>query len=136
VKVMKKCQIAMMLIAICLFNFASIPAQKTDWGAWNNTQYNGIDFRVKCLSYNDYAKKYTWDIQFRNRYQKTVYFNYAYAEPETTVTRTTNRGSLSSGNTGSGHQELLNTSCNSSYVKVYIDKVRVGEDSGPYINPN
>jgi hypothetical protein len=44
-----------------------------DWGRWKTVnKYDGLDFRVRCGDYNDYAQKYHWSYEFRNRYRKEV----------------------------------------------------------------
>lgn len=49
-----------------------------EWGEWQTTScFRGIDFSVKKGPYNQYAEKYYWYIQFRNRYNQPVSFNYS-----------------------------------------------------------
>lgn len=119
-----------------LNNIANLPVQARNWGAWRESQFSGLDFRVKCGEYNDSAKKQTWYLQFRNRYQKKIYFSFKMADPSEKVTRTSGRTSLRSGAESHSDFALLNTGC-SGMVAVYVNEVRFGEnDSGPYATPN
>lgn len=120
-----------------LNNIANLSVQTGNWGAWSeSSQFSGLDSRVKCGVYNDKAKKQTWYVQFRNRYQKKIHFSYKMADPSEKVTRTTLRTSLRSGAQSPSDFALLNTSCGDT-VAVYVNQVRFGEvDSGPYVTPN
>lgn len=82
---MKK--ISMMIVTAGIFllaiSFKQPITTKTtlnDWGEWTviSSAYPGIEGRVKKGDYNEYAKKYYWYFQFRNRYNKQVEFNYGY----------------------------------------------------------
>ncbi|PYF74378.1 hypothetical protein [Pedobacter nutrimenti] len=64
------------LLFLCSF---SSKTKQSEWGAWNSfTGYPNIEFRVKNIGYNSYAKKWQWNFQFRNSYSRTVTFNYGY----------------------------------------------------------
>jgi len=56
----------------------------SEWGEWMNDDcFKGIDYRVQKGEYNSYAGKWNWYVQFRNRYQATVHYNYIVSEPGT-----------------------------------------------------
>lgn len=135
---MKNKQISAAIIAFAvytfIFNLAVLPVQAADWGNWNASQYNGIDFRVKCKDSG--AGKYWWDIQFRNRYQKTAHFSYALRDTGQTPSHFSYRESVPSGSTQDGMGNQLSTSCNGTPIRVFIGEVRIGEDTGPYVTPN
>jgi hypothetical protein len=45
----------------------------TDWGPWEQHRgAPGISFRVRCDGYNDLAKQYAWQYEFRNNYDRAV----------------------------------------------------------------
>ena len=53
-----------------------------DWNAWRtDATYHGIEVRTRCAGYNEFAGRYLWDVQLRNRYQKSVDVTWA-AEPQ------------------------------------------------------
>lgn len=152
--------LTMMFLTACLMNlqFGVLPIQAStkfsviqpmeknltllpvsDWGEWSaNNKYDGLDMRVRCEGYNEFAKKYGWNVQFKSRYQDKINFSFALSDATVRLTRTTDRTHLRSGEQSSlGFATLLNTSCGSgNYIDVYVDEVRFGEnDSGPYYKP-
>ena len=139
-RVNNKLRLAVMFLAVCFFNInlLAFPAKTADWGRWNTTQYDGIDYRFKCSGYNESAKKYDWQVQFRNRYREKVHFSFKLADTNERVTRTSARLSLRSGSESSGSEyALLNAPCVNGTIGVYVNEVRIKEqDSGPYVNPN
>jgi len=51
------------------------------WSAWRpDPVYHGIQVREHCGGFNEFANRYTWDVQLRNGYQKDVDLSWA-AEP-------------------------------------------------------
>jgi|GEM_PF-203166 len=63
------------LLLIFLSTTTLLSAQ-SPWSPWQETTcYKGIDFRTKRNGYNEYAKKFNWTVQFRNRYQKNLHLN-------------------------------------------------------------
>lgn len=57
-------------------------ANAQDWGSWKaDDTYRGIEVRTRCTGYNEFAGRYLWDVQLRNRYQKKVDVTWA-AEPQ------------------------------------------------------
>ena len=103
---------------------------QTEWGSWNTTDcFRGLDFRVKRGNYNQYAKKYKWYVQFKNRYDEKIYFNFAMVEYR-------NRNHIkNSGNTKHRGNATANGGIKESYflvddassVYVYVNKVRLGD---------
>lgn len=68
----------MAIISIAVVSFKN--AQQENWSRWNSSaNYPGIEYRTRKNSYNDYAKKWQWDIQFRNSYSRTATFSYGYS---------------------------------------------------------
>ena len=52
-----------------------------NWSAWKpDPVYHGIQVREHCGGFNEFANRYTWDVQLRNEYQKDVDLSWA-AEP-------------------------------------------------------
>ncbi len=107
-----------------------------DWGDWQQTDcLNGLEFRVKRLEYNQYAKKYKWAIQFRNLYNENIHFNCVAVEPEreseiNASGKATDRVHVSANNEN-GHAWFLVDSPNSVYV--YLNRIRIGSnDYGDY----
>ena len=57
-------------------------ANAEDWSSWKaDDTYRGIEVRTRCTGYNEFAGRYLWDVQLRNRYQKRVDVTWA-AEPQ------------------------------------------------------
>lgn len=55
---------------------------QTNWGTWQQTDcLKGLDFRVRRAEYNEYAKKYKWYVEFRNRYYDNIHFNCIAVKP-------------------------------------------------------
>jgi len=53
-----------------------------NWSSWRpDATYHGIEVRSRCTGYNEFAGRYLWDVQLRNRYQKNVDVAWA-AEPQ------------------------------------------------------
>lgn len=102
----------------------------TEWGEWMNDDcFKGIDYRVRKGEYNSYAGKWNWYVQFRNRYQAPVHFNYIVSEPGTRP--------------DPDHRTHMDGNCisdtklfllyNSSLVHVRVGYIRFGNsDSGNY----
>lgn len=69
-----------LLVSLTCMNFFLINVDKeiSDWGDWKivNPKFNGIEARAKRGDFNQYALKYHWEFQFRNRYLKDVKFRY------------------------------------------------------------
>lgn len=51
---------------------AALPAQAGDWGPWRTPypEHSGLEIRVRKNYFNDAAKKWHWDYQVRNRYNR------------------------------------------------------------------
>lgn len=57
-------------------------ANAQDWSSWKaDDTYRGIEVRTRCTGYSEFAGRYLWDVQLRNRYQKRVDVTWA-AEPQ------------------------------------------------------
>lgn len=109
-------------------------ADSQGWGSWNTTGcLVGLDFRVRNNGYNEYAKKYRWSIQFRNRYKKKIHFSYKAVAPNDRYDlirsgKTTDRIHVKR-NYGTRISNYLVKSSNSIYV--YVNKIRIGaKDKG------
>ena len=106
------------------------------WGSWNTTScLKGLEFRVRNGGYNNYAKKYKWYIQFRNRYKEKIYFSYKAVAPSqrheiARSGKTTDRLHIK-GNLGIRKSYYLVKSSNSIFV--YVNRIRIGaNDYGDY----
>ncbi len=52
---------------------AQVPPTTTEWGPWEpHRGAPGISFRVRCDGYNEGAKLFAWQYEFRNDYDRTV----------------------------------------------------------------
>lgn len=108
----------------------ALSVNQSGWGSWKTTDcFRGLDFRVKRGNYNQYAKKYKWFVQFKNRYDEKIYFNFAMVEYR-------NRSIIkNSGDTKYRGNATANGGIKESYflvdddssVYVYVNKVRLGE---------
>jgi hypothetical protein len=101
-----------------------------DWGEWvNDDCFEGIDYRAKRGDFNSYANKWNWYVQFRNRYNQRLNFNYAIGEPGTRPDPD-HRTYISSNGTSDSKIALL---ISSSSCRVRVGYVRFGyDDSGSY----
>lgn len=52
----------------------------TAWGSWTTIGSTGIDWRVKCGDYNEYARKRHWSYELRSRYHQTVDVYYTISD--------------------------------------------------------
>src|SRR5882724_6523252 len=69
----------LLLVLTALGSVSLLSAQ--NWSAWKpDPIYSGIQVREHCGGFNEFANRYTWDIQLRNGYQKDVDLSWA-AEP-------------------------------------------------------
>jgi hypothetical protein len=101
--------------------------ESNNWGPWKQTDcYRGLDFRVKKRGPNYDNTKYIWAVQFRNRYDDKIHFNYEVYDSRPSSPRTTNRTDLSPNETSSGYRDFYMHNGNSIYV--YVDRVRLGKD--------
>ena len=108
------------------------------WGTWKTTDcFRGLDFRVKRKK-SSYSTKTEWLVQFRNRYNNKIYFNfeivpYSQRSAIRRSQRTTNRTDLNANTTErNSHYRYLEES---NLVYVHVNRVRFNKDgSQPYSN--
>ncbi|MCI2228121.1 hypothetical protein MC378_03000 [Polaribacter sp. MSW13] len=111
-----------------------IPIENIDeqgWGSWNTTDcLKGLDFRVKNDGYNKYAKKYKWNIEFRNRYREKIHLNYVMVSPSRKQEiKRSDKAKYRvhiDGNSGTYKVTYSNLVNSNSSVYVYINKIRIG----------
>lgn len=130
---MKTLKMSMVLIfSLCALLVLSSFHRKisNDWGEWSNDDcFKGIDYRAKRGDYNNYAKKWHWYVQFRNRYQQKLNYNYAIDEPGTRPTPD-HRDHIDGGDLSESKIALL---FSSDACHIRVGNVRFGEDdSGSY----
>lgn len=66
-----------MLIMIGSMAFTNIDESQSVWSEWQNTKcLKGISYKVKMGKYDMSRRARKWEIQFKNRYNATVYFNF------------------------------------------------------------
>jgi hypothetical protein len=101
------------------------------WGSWKTTDcFRGLDFRVKRKK-SSYSSKTEWLVQFRNRYNNKIYFNFEivpYSQRSAIIRsqRTTNRTDLNANTTERRtHYRYLEES---NTVYVHVNKVRFNKD--------
>jgi hypothetical protein len=125
----------LLLLGLLLaFNFNLLAGDYGDWKPFGSLPQ--LDYRVRRVEYNTDAKKYEWHVLFRNRYGKTIHFDFCLNETGVTTGGSLERTSLRSGSEGKsavspgGGWFLLKTD---SRPEVCIRNVRFGDDdSGPY----
>lgn len=108
-------------------------AGSTTWGPWNNFKnLSGLQYSVKCNGYNSYAKKYDWSVRFKNNYTKPIHFSRIAVNPTTTSARTDSRFDIKPGRVDQSWWLIKNAPCGGE-IGVQVDRVRFGNDSGPYL---
>ena len=76
-------------------------ARAAEYGPWQSFQtFTRLDYRVKRCEFNDYAHKFEWHVEFRNRYPTQIHFNFELAEDGAPRPRLTNRTALRPGQEG------------------------------------
>ena len=71
----------LLLVSVALAGSASFACAQS-WSSWKpDSTYHGIEVRTRCTGYNEFAGRYLWDVQLRNRYQRNVDLAWA-AEPQ------------------------------------------------------
>ena len=66
-----------MLIMIVTMAFTSSDKSQNTWGEWQNTKcLKGVSYKVKMGKYNMSRRARKWEIQFKNRYNAVINFNY------------------------------------------------------------
>lgn len=116
------------ILLLGLVSFINLHAQ-SEWSSWKESKcFKGIDFRTKNTGYNEYAKQYSWSVQFRNRYYKKLSLstNLFATQQEARNGKTTDRVSNIRNNEQKAVIWLLVDSKDRAFVK--IDGVRLGED--------
>jgi len=108
---------------------------QSEWSEWNQTScLSGLDFRVKRGDYNEYAKKYKWFVEYKNRYTETIHFG-SHAVPYS------QKNEILSSKKVSIRKHLKPGDVTSTYflvdenstIYVYVGKIRMGEkDYGDY----
>jgi hypothetical protein len=76
-------------------------ASASSWGPWNTAQnYNGMDFRVRADDCN--KGECMWWVEFRNRYNETVAFDFRLTRPGERPSHYSDRVTIQPGNTQAG----------------------------------
>lgn len=71
----------LLLVSVAVAGSAPF-ASAQNWSSWKpDSTYHGIEVRTRCTGYNEFAGRYLWDVQLRNRYPKNVDVAWA-AEPQ------------------------------------------------------
>ncbi|WP_347174991.1 hypothetical protein [Polaribacter uvawellassae] len=66
-----------MLIMIGSMAFTNTTESQNTWSEWKNTKcLKGISFKVKMGKYEMSRRARKWEIQFKNRYNAKIYFNF------------------------------------------------------------
>lgn len=116
---------------ISFVKVSSPKIQQSDWGEWiNDDCFKGIDYRVKKGDYNSYAGKWHWFVQFRNRYNNRISYNYSISEPGI-KTEPDHRDHISSGSLSNSKIALIQ---DPNRCHVRVGYIRFGDDdSGSYV---
>ena len=102
----------------------------SEWGPWGPDDcFDGIDYRVKKGDFNSYSQKWYWYLQFRNRYDRKVYFSYSVGE-QGTKSEPDHRNYMEAGSESDVPGFLLYSG---SKIHVRVGYIRFGNDnSGAY----
>lgn len=122
------------IITTLLFYFSPTLAQSNTWGTWMDCRdvcLKGLDMSTRWSDYGAYGcksnERYV-EIRFRNRYKKTIHFNFAasnwYGNKDDFSAR--GRMSLKPQESGSTYMAWC---INTSRIKVWIDCVCLGKDT-------
>ncbi|WKD86593.1 hypothetical protein KCTC32516_01969 [Polaribacter huanghezhanensis] len=66
-----------MFVMIGATAFTTTSESQSEWTQWQSTKcLKGINYRVKMDKYDMSRRARKWEIQFKNRYNATIYFNY------------------------------------------------------------
>lgn len=97
-----------------------------DYGNWQTTScFKGVDFCVRKVEYNEYAKKYKWLVKFRNRYYEDVHFDCKLTESYINSAKGTDRVHIKANSEG-GESWFLVNEANS--VNLFVNSLRMGKD--------
>ncbi len=114
-----------LLTALFMLMLSSVSYSQSwsDWSTWHSVNcFEGIDFRIKTKK-SSYSGNYEAYIEFRNRYNSDVHFNYAATGGEYTTKN--NRVTVREGST---YKTYMGASFTSDYFNIFIDKLRHGSD--------
>ncbi|MBL7778233.1 MAG: hypothetical protein JNK66_08090 [Chitinophagales bacterium] len=128
----KTIYLLVLLAASALLSSHTPPAQQSNWSNWATSNcYSGIDFCTKRSSKPNYEGKYEWSVKFRNRYYEVCGFSYELRPSYVgSVSTYTNRLHLKNGEEFTTWTYLDEA----NYLNIFISQVRVGNQSGPYMN--
>lgn len=115
--------LTVMLISASTFSFKK--ADQENWSRWSSfSNYPGLDYRVSRYEYNDYAKKWLWHFQFRNRYETAVTFRYGYSNLSSNCKTYPTIFNLAPGKESSVAGDLSDASTN---ISVCVDNLKFGK---------
>lgn len=118
---MKK--IGILFLLATLVNSSFSYAQTEGWPEWTPTEcYENIEYRARLLKKN--GTRYEWQIQFRNFYDRHVFFNYGTQENKEDLPLTTHRKSLRAGEVSTATHIFTN----SPGFFLYTDKLSFNMD--------
>lgn len=101
-----------------------------EYGPWDTVDgYPGLQVRARRAGWNDSAKKYKWDVQYRNNYRDVAHVSTVATATRQTNVRTTDRLNIKPGETASTWFLLAAE----HDICIYTDKLRVGKDTGDYV---
>ena len=65
------------LVLISAMAFTTSTETQNTWSEWQNTKcLKGVSYKVKMGKYNMSRRARKWEIQFKNRYNAVINFNY------------------------------------------------------------
>ena len=65
------------LVLISAMAFTTSTETQNSWSEWQNTKcLKGVSYKVKMGKYNMSRRARKWEIQFKNRYNAVINFNY------------------------------------------------------------
>ncbi len=117
--------ISIVIITLTATSFKNVT---DEWGKWSspNVKYEGLEVRVRRGDYNPFAKKWQWDLQFRNRYTKKVTYNYGCVESyNRNNCKLESRNSIEANETDSYTYSFLLNEANTVFI--CLDKVEFGD---------
>ena len=129
----RKGLVALLAVLVALLAGGLNQAKAAEWSGWNTfNNWEGFDFRTMREKDPGADGKYTWHVEVRNRYQKHAYMDIKVTRRDETPEKFSDRLDIRSGGTSKTWFRLAEA----SNVRVWEQRVRFGDDSGPIATPD
>ncbi len=101
--------------------------QWTSWGDWNSINcFKGIEFRIRSRFFSE-TGKYEGYVEFKNNYDKDIYFNYQATGGDVMVPP--KRVFVQAGKTT---ESWMGKDFTDGYFYIFINRLRYGKDEGNF----